>query len=196
MKVLTKPGVEKLWANVLDKIKTETDNKANVIVDSITGKTISIENCIVGQKLKGLSIYGKTTQDNIMPSFYNPTDITGISSGTNINISLQNEDSTYNSFSFSTPHNMFGVPIHYGSNFKNLDKLKWLCDEIDFEKGVFVQRLATHTFTGQENWWNLAINDNDGIFVYQCSPNNLLDYSSDSRVGLCSHANNNGNPSC
>lgn len=45
-----------------------------------------------------------------------------------------------------------GVPVTSGGNYTDANGQQWACDEIDFERGVYVQRIGHHTFTGSESW--------------------------------------------
>lgn len=44
-----------------------------------------------------------------------------------------------------TPNGLSGIPISSGGNYTDADGQQWVCDEVDFKKGVYVQRVATET---------------------------------------------------
>lgn len=44
-----------------------------------------------------------------------------------------------------TPNGLSGIPVSSGENYTDADGQKWVCDEVDFKKGVYVQRVATET---------------------------------------------------
>lgn len=45
-----------------------------------------------------------------------------------------------------------GIPVTSGGNYTDSNGQQWICDEIDFERGVYVQHFKSLAFTGQENW--------------------------------------------
>jgi hypothetical protein len=44
-----------------------------------------------------------------------------------------------------TPNGLPGIPVSSGGNYTDADGQRWVCDEVDFKKGVYVQRVATET---------------------------------------------------
>jgi hypothetical protein len=52
----------------------------------------------------------------------------------------------------STPNGLPGIPVTSGGNYTDANGQQWICDEIDLDKGVYVQRCFKETlaFTHQE----------------------------------------------
>lgn len=46
-----------------------------------------------------------------------------------------------------------GIPVTSGGNYTDANGQQWICDEIDFGRGVYVKRINTITFTGDEGWY-------------------------------------------
>ena len=44
-------------------------------------------------------------------------------------------------------HTLPGIPVTSGGNYTDSDGQQWICDEVDFERGVYVQRIKTDTVT-------------------------------------------------
>lgn len=44
-----------------------------------------------------------------------------------------------------TPNGLPGIPVTSNGNYTDADGQQWVCDEVDFKKGVYVQRVATET---------------------------------------------------
>lgn len=42
----------------------------------------------------------------------------------------------------STPGGLRGIPVTSGGNYTDANGQQWICDEVDFEKGVYVQRVG------------------------------------------------------
>lgn len=79
------------------------------------------------------------------------------------------EDSTYESYkdaqtlTLSTPNSLPGIPVSSGGNYTDANGQQWIADEIDLERGVYVQRVREVIFTGVEklanNWFPIAVYD-------------------------------------
>lgn len=63
-------------------------------------------------------------------------------------------------FTLPTPNGLKGIPVSSGGNYTDSNGQQWLCDEIDFNKGVYIQRIGSLTITGNENY-NWAISSCD-----------------------------------
>ena len=67
-------------------------------------------------------------------------------------------DNTYEPFKQSqsltipTPNGLPGVPVSSGGNYTDENGQQWICDEVDFGRGVYVQRVRKRTFNGGEAW--------------------------------------------
>lgn len=53
------------------------------------------------------------------------------------------------------PYTLRGIPVESGGNYTDSNGQQWICDEIDFERGVYVQRVAMKVFDGTETTWRL-----------------------------------------
>ena len=49
-----------------------------------------------------------------------------------------------------TPNGLPGIPVDSGGNYTDASGQQWVCDEVDFERGMYVQRCAKYTPTGDE----------------------------------------------
>ena len=45
-----------------------------------------------------------------------------------------------------------GIPVASGGNYTDENGQQWICDEVDFERGVYVQRVRVKAFDGTEGW--------------------------------------------
>lgn len=52
----------------------------------------------------------------------------------------------------STPNGLLGPPVDSGGNYTDSNGQKWICDEMDFKRGKYVQRVRKVTFNGSEAW--------------------------------------------
>lgn len=61
------------------------------------------------------------------------------------------------SLTVSTPNGLTGIPVSSGGNYTDENGQQWISDEIDFKRGVYVQRVAHYIFDGSEDEvWNIA----------------------------------------
>lgn len=57
-----------------------------------------------------------------------------------------------------------GIPVSSGGNYTDEKGQQWVCDEVDFKKGVYVQRIAKYISSGGENL--IAPSTRDGVDQY------------------------------
>lgn len=53
---------------------------------------------------------------------------------------------------FSTPNGLLGLPVDSGGNYTDSNGQQWICDEMDFKRGKYVQRVKKAVFNGSEDW--------------------------------------------
>lgn len=53
---------------------------------------------------------------------------------------------------FSTPNGLLGLPVDSGGNYTDSNGQQWVCDEMDFKRGKYVQRIKKVVFNGSEDW--------------------------------------------
>lgn len=65
-----------------------------------------------------------------------------------------------------TPNGLPGIPVGSGGNYTDEDGQQWVCDEIDFRRGKYVQRIAHYVFDGsKDEGWNIIVASNSGIKI-------------------------------
>ena len=52
----------------------------------------------------------------------------------------------------ATPNGLPGIPVDSGGNYTDAEGQQWVCDEVDFARGVHVQRIYQEHYDGSENW--------------------------------------------
>ena len=87
------------------------------------------------------------------------------------------------SFNCTTPANLSAVPVSEGGNYTDADGQQWICDEIDFERGVYIQRIGTKVYDGSadESWFATAKQ------YYISVPDKRNNYVQVPNALLCSH---------
>lgn len=56
------------------------------------------------------------------------------------------------SMTVNTPNGLPGIPVKSGGNYTDEKGQQWICDEIDFERGVYVKRFNTVKLTPELSW--------------------------------------------
>lgn len=79
----------------------------------------------------------------------------------------------------STPNGLPGLPVDSGGNYTDSNGQQWICDEMDFKRGKYVQRIKKAVLDGDEKWW-LASKTKYQIFGFNSEDNKGL-------PGLCDH---------
>ena len=49
-------------------------------------------------------------------------------------------------------HTLPGIPVTSGGNYTDSDGQQWICDEVDLERGVYVQRVANRRVLSSDTW--------------------------------------------
>lgn len=134
--------------------KAESDARyapiAAAIRPTVAGETISV-NDSVEWPLQGLTVYGKSTQDGI-PTPEAPVPIVSAGDGGTITVTVSDGAEQSQTLPISTPTGLPGIPVSSGGNYTDADGQQWVCDEIDFARGKYVQRFKMLEFDGTENW--------------------------------------------
>lgn len=140
--------------------KTESDARyapiAAAIRPTVTGETISV-NDSVEWPLQGLTLYGKSTQDGT-PTPEAPVPIVSAGDGGTITVTVSDGAEQSQTLPISTPNSLLGIPVTSGGNYTDADGQQWICDEIDFARGKYVQRFKMLEFDGTENWGETPTN--------------------------------------
>ena len=139
-------------ANEAAETAYEAATKANQTAKSlvVVGKTedtvITLDDAI-DQFLVGLRIFGKTTQDGT-PTPDAPVELVSIGDGGSITVNVTGENDSQ-SMVIATPNGLPGIPVASGGNYTDANGQQWVCDEIDFGRGVYVQRVCQETITSK-----------------------------------------------
>lgn len=163
---------DKKYDGFVDPVARELAASSGVII-SASGENISISDSS-GSKLFGLNIYGKTTR-NGTPTPDTPIDLVSIGDGGSITVAITGENDGQ-SLVVATPNGLPGVPVAAGGSYTDANGQHWLCDEIDFERGVYIKRVETRSFTvaGMNNSESYPGWTNAGIAQYYPETNNTI----------------------
>lgn len=123
------------------------------LVNTVTGNPISLTDSL-DWKLRGLKLFGKTTQ-NGTPTPDAPVPLVSAGDGGAISITISGENAQPQTLPVSTPNGLPGIPVTSGGNYTDETGQQWVCDEVDFGRGIYVQRIFGTVFKSAVGW-NIA----------------------------------------
>lgn len=181
-----------LMSQATEVINTVIPEKANAIELYAEGEQIDVDDSS-DNKLLGLKICGKTVQDGT-PTPESPVDLESVGDSGTFDGWIIDGVEREQLFSFSTPNGLPGIPVTSGGNYTDASGQQYICDEIDFARGVYVQRCKKVAFTGDEPWtlYSRGIDQYTTFKYTSCFNHNLI---KDKAIGygksICSHFQNN-----
>ena len=116
---------------------------------SASGNPLTCENALPGKPLGALHVYGKSTQNGV-PTPTAPVPIVSAGDGGTVVVTVS--DGANNSQTLQTPNALPGIPVTSGGNYTDESGQQWVCDEVDFARGVYVQRITKIKVTSSLSW--------------------------------------------
>ena len=130
----------------IEKAVAEKADKAlqNILIGTETGNTVSVSDAF-SAPLCGLTVYGRSTQDGT-PSPDNPAPIVSAGDGGTILVTVGDGADKRQTIALQMPNGLPGIPVTSGGNYTDPSGQQWVCDEVDLERGVRVQRVDKGAF--------------------------------------------------
>lgn len=130
----------------IEKAVAEKADKArqNILIGTETGNPVSVSDAF-SAPLCGLTVYGKSTQDGT-PSPDNPAPIVSAGNGGTITVTIGDGADERQTIALQTLNGLRGIPVTSGGNYTDPSGQQWVCDEVDLERGVRVQRVDKAAF--------------------------------------------------
>ena len=134
------------WLAEIEKAVAEKADKArqNILIGSETGNPVSTSDAF-SAPLCGLTVYGKSTQDGT-PTPDAPVPIVSAGNGGTILVTVGDGADGQQTLTLPTPNGLPGIPVTSGGNYTDPTGRRWVCDEVDLERGVRVQRVDKGAF--------------------------------------------------
>ena len=102
------------------------------------------------------------------PSPDYPQEIQSAGDAGNLSVIVKNPDNEQmQSVPFSTPNGLPGIPVSSGGNYTDSNGQQWICDEIDFGRGVYVQRIGVLMLDDKSTIISVSKWDNKHLDVVQ-----------------------------
>jgi hypothetical protein len=153
MKTITLNG--KKYDGFVDPVARELAT-AFAVINSASGESITMSDAS-DSNLRGLSIYGKTTQ-NGTPTPDAPVDFVSVGDSGNITVEVTGKNQSQ-SMAVVTPNGLPGIPVDSGGNYTDANGQQWICDEIDLDRGVYVKRVDIREVTENSQFTVTAYGD-------------------------------------
>lgn len=112
----------------------------NVLVGTETGNPISVDDAFPAP-LCGLTVYGRSTQDGT-PTLDAPVPIVSAGDSGSAAVTLSDGNGKTQTLTLPTPNGLPGIPVTSGGNYTDKSGQQWVCDEVDLERGVKVQKIG------------------------------------------------------
>lgn len=113
---------------------------------SASGNPLTCENALAGKPLGALHVYGKSTQDGV-PTPTAPVPIVSAGDGGTVVVTVSDGANKSQTLTLQTPNALPGIPVSSGGNYTDESGQQWICDEVDLDRGVKVQRVNTYKLT-------------------------------------------------
>lgn len=152
---------------------------------SASGTNIILNNSM-DESLRGMKIFGKTVQ-NGTPTPESPAELVspGNDGSLTVSIGVSASDKAPQTVAISTPNGMLGVPVASGGNYTDASGQQWICDEVDFTKGVYIQRVGKATNITFQIAESNGYPAGDSLMFLGWLPAPANTYTTKNRLGLC-----------
>ena len=124
--------------------------RANVLSGSMSGASITATDSFAAPFV-GLRVCGKSTQDGT-PLPTAPVPIVSAGDGGTVVVTVSDGANESQTLTLQTPNALPGIPVTSGGNYTDENGQQWVCDEVDLERGVRVQRITKIKVTSSLNW--------------------------------------------
>lgn len=136
---MTQIAANKEAVSRLKEDTTVLQKRQKMLVGSETGNPVSCDDAFAAP-LCGLYVYGKSTQDGT-PTPDAPVPIVSAGDGGSVVVTLSDGNGKTQTLTLQTPTGLPGIPVTSNGNYTDQNGQQWVCDEVDLERGVKVQRV-------------------------------------------------------
>ena len=164
---------------------TETGIRIRVLVgkSNDAGIEIDLTAYVAITENERLSSWEPYTGGKPSPSPEYPQEIVSAGESGTINVSISDSGSQSQSLTLATPNGLPGVSVSKDGNYTDADGQQWVCDEIDLERGKYVQRVVIENISG--GWELKPSSDISGRFLQSRLTNT---FQTAARTAVCNIA--------
>lgn len=152
--------------------------RQNALVGTEAGNPLSVDDAFAAP-LCGLTVYGRSTQAGT-PTPDAPVPIVSAGDSGSVAVTFSDGKGKTQTLTLPTPTGLPGIPVTSGGNYTDQSGQQWVCDEVDLERGVRVQRVGRafieHCIVSRDpNWWDASKSYSYQILTYQGSFNQTIE---------------------
>jgi hypothetical protein len=152
--------------------------RQNILVGTETGNPLSVDDAF-SAPLCGLTVYGRSTQDGT-PTPDSPVPIVSAGDGGSVVVTLSDGNGKTQTLTLPTPNGLPGIPVTSGGNYTDPQGQQWVCDEVDLERGIKIQKVGRafieHCIASRDpNWWDASKSYSYQILAWQGSFNTTIE---------------------
>lgn len=157
-----------------------SENIQHVAISAVNADWKALASVTPGSPSKTFSVNVNT----IVGCYFVPTDINA-TGYLQVQLELGSTATTYSPYreqllTLPTPNGLPGIPVTSGGNYTDQNGQQWVCDEVDLERGVKVQRVGRafveHCIVSRDpNWWDASKSYSYQILTYQESFNTAIE---------------------
>lgn len=144
-------------------------SEAIAIKETATGEVISVSDS-ADYRLLGLKLYGKSVQDGT-PTPEAPVEIESSGDSGSITVTLSDGAEQSQTLTCPTPNGLPGIAVDSGGNYTDVDGQQWICDEVDFGRGKYVQRVKSVDYDGStDESWSTQTTVDSNVYRFYINP--------------------------
>ena len=78
---------------------------------------------------------------------------------------------------YPTPNGLPGIPVDSGGNYTDVDGQQWVCDQVDFGRGKYVQRVKSVNYDGStDESWSTQTTIESNVYRFYINPGDAKAY--------------------
>lgn len=87
------------------------------------------------------------------------------------------EPYTGKTLTYPTPNGLPGIPVESGGNYTDAEGQQWICDEVDFGRGKYVQRVKSVNYDGStDESWSTQTTVDSNVYRFYINPGDAKAY--------------------
>lgn len=139
------------------------------VTETVTGNPAVLLNSFGGEKLQGLKVYGKSTQDGT-PSPEKPAPIVVAGGDGSVTVTVSDGSSQSQSLTISPPNGLPGILVGSDGNYVDADGQEIICNVADAENGKYIEYIhKINLYDNDLNWAGPIETEINKNIVYQIS---------------------------
>lgn len=127
--------------------KQESDVRYSPSIFEVKTGTVLTLSDSASASFQLVKLFGKTTQ-NGTPTPEAPIPLESVGESVTVRVGTSKTDPNPQVATFSAPNVFSGIPVTSNGNYTDENGQQWVCDEVDFEKGVYIQRIFRKIIDG------------------------------------------------